>query len=217
MNVKQLSCIIQDWGLIDYQQAYERQKALVNRVITGENPHLILCEHPAVLTSGRMTRPENILWPVEDIKAREVEVVPIDRGGDITLHAPGQIVVYPIFNLNDHGRDLKVFLEKLEQVVIDLLTEFDILAGSMNGQRGVWVGRDKIASIGIGVRKWVSYHGVGLNVNTDLKLFTMIRPCGLNVSMTSMAKLKGAPVDMTLVKEKVVGQFVRHFELNVVR
>ncbi len=213
VNTKQSSCIIEDWGLIDYQTAYERQKALVNRIIAGENPRLILCEHSATLTLGRMTKPENILLPVEDIKARGVEVVPIDRGGDITLHAPGQLVVYPIFNLNDHGRDLKVFLEKLEQVVIDLLTEFDILAVGIDGQRGVWVGRDKISSIGIGVRKWVSYHGVGLNVNTDLKLFSMIRPCGLDVAMTSMAKLKGAPVDMALVKERMVAQFVRHFEL----
>src|ERR1041384_1724194 len=100
LGTKQSSCVIEDWGLIGYQQAYERQKALVNRVIAGDNPHLILCEHPPVLTLGRMTKPENILLPVEDIKARGVEIVAIDRGGDITLHAPGQLVVYPIFNLN---------------------------------------------------------------------------------------------------------------------
>lgn len=207
MNTKQMSYVLEDWGLIGYLEAYQRQKDLVNRVIAGESPRLILCEHPAVLTMGRMTKPENLLWTAESIKAQGVDVISVDRGGDVTLHAPGQLVVYPILNLSDRGRDLKVFLEELEQVVIDLLKEFDILAGSIEGQRGVWVGKDKIASIGIGVRKWVSYHGLGLNVNTDLKLFRMIRPCGLNVQMTSIEKLKGAPVDMNVVKEKFVDRF----------
>ena len=202
-----MSYVLEDWGLIGYLEAYQRQKDLVNRVIAGESPRLILCEHPAVLTMGRMTKPENLLWTTESIKAQGVDVISVDRGGDVTLHAPGQLVVYPIINLSDRGRDLKVFLGQLEQVVIDLLREFDILAGSINGQRGVWVGKDKIASIGIGVRKWVSYHGLGLNVNTDLKLYRMIRPCGLNVEMTSIGKLKGAPVDMNVVKEKIVDQF----------
>jgi lipoate-protein ligase B len=207
MNTKQMSYVLEDWGLIGYPEAYQRQKDLVNRVIAGEGPRLILCEHPAVLTMGRMTKPENLLWTTESIRAQGVDVISVDRGGDVTLHAPGQLVVYPIINLSDRGRDLKVFLEELEQVVIDLLKEFDILAGSINGQRGVWVGKDKIASIGIGVRKWVSYHGLGLNVNTDLKLFRMIRPCGLNVDMTSIGKLKGKTIDMNVVKEKIVDQF----------
>jgi lipoate-protein ligase B len=216
MNVKQLSCVVEDWGLVDYAQAYQRQKDLVSRVIAGDNQRLIFCEHPAVLTLGRMTKPENILWPKEEIEARGVAIIPIDRGGDITLHAPGQLVVYPIFNLNEYGHDLKAFFEKLEYVVIDLLKEFDILAVSLDGQRGVWAGREKIASMGIGVRKWVSYHGIGLNVNTDLKLFSMIRPCGLDVSMTSVAKLRGASVDMDGVKSKMVKNFVKHFDLSTV-
>lgn len=214
MKIQQSSCVIRDWGLISYQEAYARQKELVNRVIGGKGPHLVVCEHPPVLTVGRMTKPDSLLWSREDIKAAGVEIASIDRGGDITLHAPGQLVVYPVFDLNDHGRDLKLFLEELEEVVIDLLADFGILAGSIDGQRGVWVGREKIASIGIGVRKWVSYHGVGLNVNTDLALFRMIRPCGLDVQMTSMAKIKGAPVDMREVKEKIVDQFLNRFNLK---
>ena len=213
-HIKQLSCVVEDWGLIEYTQAYERQKDLVSRVIAGENPHLIFCEHPAVLTLGRMTKLENILWSQEDIVAGGVKIVPVDRGGDITLHAPGQLVLYPILNLNEHGRDLKLFFEKLEYVVIDLLKGFDILAGSKEGQRGVWVGREKIASMGIGVRKWVSYHGIGLNVNTDLKLFAMIRPCGLNVAMTSMEQLLGVPLDMADVKQKIILSFIKRFDLK---
>lgn len=212
MNIQQSTCTVQDWGLIDYQEAYQRQKDLVNRVITGERPRLVLCEHPAVLTLGRMTKSESLLWTNDTIKSQGVDIVTIDRGGDVTLHAPGQLVVYPIINLSDRRRDLKIFLEQLEQVVIDLLKEFDILAGSINGQRGVWVGQDKIASIGIGVRKWVSYHGIGLNVNTNLDLFRMIRPCGLNVNMTSMEKLKGSVVGMDVVKQKMVERFCDQFK-----
>ena len=214
MNINQTSCVIQDWGLIPYQEALERQKQTVNRVIAGEGPYLILCEHPAVLTMGRMTKQDSLLWALDDIKAVGVDVVTIDRGGDVTLHAPGQLVVYPIFDLTDRGRDLKMFLEQLEHVVIDLLREFDILADSVDGQRGVWVAKDKIASIGIGVRKWVTYHGVGLNVNIDLSLFRMIRPCGLDVRMTSIQKLKGSPIAMSVVKEKIVNRFYERFNLK---
>lgn len=214
MNIHQSACVIQDWGLIPYQEAFVRQKELVSRVINGEEPHLVVCEHPAVLTIGRMTKPDSLLWSQNDIKEAGVEVVSIDRGGDVTLHAPGQLVVYPIFDLNDRGRDLKLFLEELEEVVIDLLTDFGILAGSIDGQRGVWVGREKIASIGIGVRKWVSYHGVGLNVNTNLALFRMIRPCGLDVQMTSIQKLIGAPVDIRQVKARLITHFGSKFNLK---
>lgn len=215
MNIQHTTCIIQDWGLISYQEALERQKQTVNRVIAGDGFHLILCEHPPVLTMGRMTRQDSLLWALGDIRAAGVEVVTIDRGGDITLHAPGQLIVYPIFNLNDCGRDLKIFLEHLEHVVIDLLREFDILADSVEGQRGVWVVKDKIASIGIGVRKWVTYHGVGLNVNTDLSLFRMIRPCGMDITMTSIQKIKGVVIDMNLVKEKIANQFSNRFNLRI--
>lgn len=215
MNTRPSTCIIQDWGLIPYQEAFARQKELVGQVIRGAESRLVMCEHPAVLTIGRMTKPESLLWSREDIKRAGVEISSIDRGGDVTLHAPGQLVVYPIFDLNDRGRDLKFFLEDLQEVVIDLLTDFGILAGSIDGQRGVWVGRKKIASIGIGVRKWVSYHGIGLNVNTDLTLFRMIRPCGMDVQMTSMAQIKGAPVDMRVVQEKIVDQFLDRFNFKI--
>jgi lipoate-protein ligase B len=215
MNTKQLTLTREDWGLITYQKAFERQKDLVKKVIEGDTPKLIFCEHPAVLTLGRMTKDESLLWSKENILAQGVDVIRVDRGGDVTLHAPGQLIIYPILNLNNRGRDLKIYLEQLEQVVIDLLKEFDILACSINGQRGVWIGKDKIASIGIGVRKWVSYHGVGLNVNTDLELFRMIRPCGLNVAMTSIKKIKGTSIDVNLVKTKVIEHFGRIFNLKI--
>ena len=172
---------------------------------------LIFCEHPPVLTLGRMTNPESLLYQRREIEERGVTIRDVDRGGDVTLHAPGQLIVYPIFNLNKHGKDLKVYLEKLEEVAVDLLKNFGILAISISGQRGVFVGPDKIISIGVGVRKWVTYHGLGINVNTDLSLFNLIKPCGLNVRMTSMQKIKGHVVPMKDVKAKVIELFQKHF------
>jgi lipoate-protein ligase B len=204
--------IIEDWGLTHYHEAYERQKCCVQSVIDGAPDHLILCEHPPVLTLGRMTNPDSLLYQRKDIEERGVVITSVDRGGDVTLHAPGQLIVYPIFNLNKHGKDLKVYMQKLEEVAVDLLKNFGILAISISGQRGVFVGTDKIISIGVGVRKWVTYHGLGINVNTDLSLFNLIKPCGLNVRMTSMQKLKGHAVPIEDVKAKTIELFQKSYD-----
>ena len=206
--------IVEDWGLIGYAEGYERQKKCAQNVIDGAPDHLILCEHPAVLTLGRMTDPGSLLYQRKDIEGRGVLITKVDRGGDVTLHAPGQLVVYPIFNLNKHGRDLKIYMEMLEEVAVDLLRNFGILAISISGKRGVFVGPDKIISIGVGVRKWVSYHGLGINVNTDLSLFDLIKPCGLDVRMTSIQKLKGHAVVMDDVKLKAIELFRMNFDAS---
>jgi len=203
--------VIQDWGLINYTEGLERQKKCVQNVIAGAGDHLILCEHPVVLTLGRMTNPKSLLYQRKEIEGRGVMIADVDRGGDVTLHAPGQLIVYPVFNLNNHGKNLKSYMERLQEVAVDLLKNFGILAISISGKRGVYVGEDKIISIGVGVRKWVAYHGLGINVNTDLSLFELIKPCGLDVRMTSMQKLKGHPVPMQDVKAKVIELFQKHF------
>ncbi|MDO8674629.1 MAG: lipoyl(octanoyl) transferase LipB [Candidatus Omnitrophota bacterium] len=203
--------IIEDWGLIDHAAAVKRQRAVVQEVIAGGPQRLVFCEHPLVLTLGRMFKPDSLLYTREDILSRGVSIVPVDRGGDVTLHAPGQLIVYVMADLNRYGRDLKVYLEHIEQVAVDLLKDFDILAMSMPGQRGVFINRNKIISIGVGVRRWVTYHGLGINVNTDLSLFDLIKPCGLDVRMTSIAQLKGGPVAMGDVKEKFTRHFCRQF------
>ena len=203
--------IIEDWGLINYTDAFERQKKRVQAVFMGAEDHLVLCEHPPVLTLGRMTNPDSLLYQRRDIEERGVLITSVDRGGDVTLHAPGQLVIYPIFNLNKHGNDLKIYMEGLQEVAVDLLNKFDILAICISGQRGVYVGPEKIISIGVGVRKWVTYHGLGINVNTDLSLFNLIKPCGLNVRMTSMQKLKNHAIPMQDVKTKAVEIFKDHF------
>ena len=202
---------IEDWGIVDYMQAYERQRQTIDAVITGAGARLIFCEHPPVLTLGRMTKPGSLLYSREDLLNKGVQVHAIDRGGDVTLHAPGQMVVYVIMDLNARSRNLKVYLAHLEQVAVDFLTDFGILAISVPGQRGVFVAAEKIASIGIGVRKWVTYHGLAVNVHTDLSLFGLIKPCGLDVQMTSMEKVLGHAVDMGNVRDNLVKQFEKHF------
>ena len=207
---------VRDWGTIDYLQAFEEQKKCVQEVLASAPMKLILCEHPPVLTMGRLTLKENILMTPEQLGFKNIACYPIDRGGDVTLHAPGQLVVYAMLNLNYFGKDLKHYSRKLEQVAIDLLSDFDIVANRISGKTGVWAGPDKIVSLGIGVRRWVTFHGLGINVNTDLNLFSLIRPCGMDVKMTSMAKLKGAPVDLNSVKKHLVTSFCKNFELNLI-
>lgn len=202
---------VQDWGRIDYREAYDRQKALVRRVLEGWEDVVVLCEHPAVVTCGRMTQERNILVDRQELYRRGIEVYAVDRGGDVTAHGPGQLVVYPVLNLRRHGRDLREFLRKLEQVAIDLLREFDIVAERSLGRTGVWVGAKKIVSIGVGVRKWITFHGLALNVNTDLSVFSVIRPCGLDVTITSMREVLQRPVSMEEVKRRLMGCFDRVF------
>lgn len=212
-NIQTNTCEVRDLGLIDYAAAYGIQKECVARVLAGGAQTILLCEHPAVITLGRMFQQANILNE-EAITRQGIMVIPIDRGGDVTLHAPGQLVVYPILNLAQSNRDLRLYMHKLEQVTIALLKSFGIVASRFSGKTGVFVGPDKIASLGIGVRKWVTYHGLGINVNTDLKLFELIKPCGLDVRMTSIARIKGEVVEMNEVKKRLVECFGREFGLR---
>lgn len=210
-------CRIIDLGLIAYQNAYQIQKDHVNGVLEGKSSCLIVCEHDPVFTLGRLAREDHILFAQDSIEKRGISIVRIDRGGEVTFHGPGQLVIYPIFRLDNWGRDLKVYLEKLEQVAIDLLKHFGIVANSISGKRGVWVEAKKIVSMGVGVRRWVSYHGMAVNVNTDLNFFQMIRPCGMDVQMTSICDIKGQPVDMGEFKVKVFDVFAKHFQLEYTR
>ena len=210
-----MDILIEDWGMVDYMHGYQRQRQMVDAVIAGAPGRLIFCEHPPVITQGRMTKPDSLLLGREDILDLWVQIYSIDRGGDVTLHAPGQLVIYVILDLDQYGRHLKAYLEKLEQVAVDLLKDFGILAISIPGKRGVFVGAEKIASIGVGVRKWVTYHGIGINVHTDLSLFRLIRPCGLDARMTSMQKVLGRPVEIADARQAVVKNFERIFNAGL--
>ncbi len=208
-------CWIKDLGLIEYDEAYRMQKEAVERVLTQEKEIIYLCEHPTVFTMGRLADEHNLLISLDEIKENKFQYKKIDRGGDITLHSLGQLVVYPIFNLQNKGKSLKVYLNKLEGVAIDLLKGFDIVATRFPQKTGVWVGDKKIASIGIGVRRWISYHGMAINVNTDLSLFKKIRPCGLDVEMTSISRIKNQSIDLQEVKNKIIPLLSKTFNLSI--
>ena len=207
-------CKVKDLGLIDYGGAYALQKQHVDELLQGGSQALLLCEHPPVLTLGRLADEKHMLISKKELAERGVTVYHVDRGGDITLHAPGQLVVYPILNLANLRKDLRFYLRRLEQVAIDLLGGFDIVASRLPGQTGVWSVRKKIVSVGIGVCRWISFHGLAINVSTDLKLFSMIKPCGLDVEMTSMSEVKGDIINVGEVKERIIDCFSENFKLD---
>ncbi|MBT8491787.1 MAG: lipoyl(octanoyl) transferase LipB [Deltaproteobacteria bacterium] len=193
-----------DLGRTGYQAAYDRQLELVGLRQADEIADtLVVVEHPHVITLGRSQKAvANVL------AAGEVEVVQIERGGDVTYHGQGQLVAYPIFKLlQERGeQDLHLFLRRLEDAMIATLARHDIEGGRVEGKTGVWIdGSRKIASIGIACRKWVTFHGLALNVNTDLSYFGRINPCGFSSAiMTSMEKELGAAVDFETVKAELI-------------
>jgi len=193
----------EDLGRIGYRDAYDRQIALVDQRKTGQGQDtLLFVEHPHVITVGRSRdAAQNLVAP------GDVEVIEIERGGDVTYHGPGQLVAYPIVLLQEAERDLHRYLRKLEEAMILTLAEHDLRAGRVEGKTGVWVGPRKIASIGIACRRWVTFHGLALNVNTDLDYFFRINPCGFDADvMTSMAReLDRDEVDMAVVKDQLAG------------
>ena len=191
-----------DLGLLGYREAYERQLALVEERKAGAGMDtLLVVEHPHVITVGRAQKAmANVLAP------GDVEVIAIERGGDVTYHGPGQVVVYPIVLLGEGERDLHRFLRNLEEGMIRTLERWGITAGREAGKTGVWLEGRKIASIGIACRRWVTFHGLALNVKTDLSYFQRIHPCGFSASvMTSMAMETGrGDLDMAAVKAALV-------------
>lgn len=171
-------------------------------------------EHPAVITVGRGTQPENLLQP-------QCPVVEIERGGDVTYHAPGQLIVYPIRKLYGDERDLHQYLRNLEAVLIQTLNKFGIVGFQRDGLTGVWLknaegNEQKIASIGVAVRQWVTYHGIALNVNTDLSGFLQINPCGLDSTlMTSMAAHLNTTVSLNRVKKQFIHAYETVFNTRI--
>ncbi len=188
-------------GRMPYGEALTLQRDLAQRRLDRSLEHdlLLLVEHPPVVTLGRGTHPENVVAPREFLEAKGVQVYEVERGGDVTYHGPGQLVGYPIYDLSEHRRDLHWFLRALEEVLITTLARFGLPGERRAGYTGVWTGGRKIASIGIHVKQWVTWHGFALNVVTDLSYFDLIVPCGIpNVTMTSMQKelAERAPRDL---------------------
>ena len=205
---------IVDIGLTDYLDAYSVQRdCLLKHQIGLAGDTLLLTEHKPVYTVGRAGSIENLHVDKGELEALGIQCLTVDRGGDITFHGPGQIVAYPIFDLTRHGQDLHAFLRMLEGLAINFLSVYNVEAKRIPGRTGVWVGNAKIASIGIGASRWVSYHGISINVNVDLRYFSLIRPCGIEgVKMTSLKELLGREVDMNSAKEEVARAFSKLFD-----
>ncbi len=199
-------------GNIDYLEAYDLQLALVEKVHSGQEPNtLLMLEHPHVYTKGRLSKKSDVLLPEGELAAKGVAVYETDRGGQVTYHGPGQLVVYPVINLKGWGGPVK-YVRALEQVMIATLAGMGITAHCESGNTGVWTDRGKIAAIGVKISRGIAFHGFALNVNTDLAYYQDIIPCGISDRpVTSMAQILGQPVDMELVRYGLVYQFGREF------
>ena len=176
-------------GRMAYETAWDIQRAAAKARIEGRisDDLLLLVEHPPVITLGRGSHDQHVVADRAELAARGITVHEIDRGGDVTFHGPGQLVGYPIFKLTEHKEDLHWFLRGIEEALIQTLSSFGIVGTRKDGYTGVWIENRKIASIGIHVKQWVTWHGFALNVTTDLNYFDTIVPCGIeNVTMTSI-------------------------------
>ena len=220
-------------GLINYKEAWDLQekifKELVDLKIKNRNENtsfisqnqLLVCEHPHVFTLGKSGKEDHLLLDNKGLKDNEADYYKINRGGDITYHGPGQLVVYPIFDLEQFFTDIHKYMRFLEEAVILTLSEYGIHGERMEGQTGVWLGvgspvARKICAMGVKSSRWITMHGLGFNVNADLKYFDYIVPCGISdKSVTSMQYELGRKIDMDELSEKLVVHLSNLFDFTV--
>jgi lipoyl(octanoyl) transferase len=230
--------LFRDLGLTEYKQVWDLQEELhaevvshklANRQLTSNlkpetsNHYLLFCEHPHVYTLGRSGDEKNLLVDEDGLKKNEASFIKNNRGGDITYHGPGQIVGYPILDLDEFFTDIHKYLRFLEEVIIRTLKDYGIAAGRIEGLTGVWLDADnerrarKICAFGVRCSRWVTMHGFAFNVNTDLKYFGNIVPCGIqDKAVTSLEKELGKNMDIEEVKEKVKKHFIDVFDVSLV-
>jgi len=220
-------------GLVDYKKAWDIQekyfKQAIDRKIAIRNGeilpppsnYLILCEHPNVYTIGKSGKEENLLLSSEEVKSKEASFYKINRGGDITYHGPGQLVVYPILDLDQFFTDIHKYMRFLEQAVINTLLKFGIQSSRIDGMTGVWIdsalpSARKICAMGVKSSRWVTMHGIGFNINTNLDFFSHIVPCGIDdKAVTSMQKELGIEVDMQEVENTIIEEFKSLFGFQI--
>ena len=188
--------LVLDLGRTRYQPTWDLQKRLVQQRAAQEIPDcLLLTEHEPVITMGRGTDRKNLLISPDELATRGIDLHEIERGGDITFHGPGQAVLYPILDLRDRGRDVRKYLRDLEQFVIAALADLGLTATVKEGLTGIWVDNHKVGAIGVAVSRWISYHGVAINVTTDLDYFKLINPCGITqYPVGSISQLVGREI-----------------------
>ncbi|MFD0939962.1 lipoyl(octanoyl) transferase LipB [Pedobacter boryungensis] len=223
-----------DWGLTDYQNAWTKQEEIFEKTVAlkGKNRtenteietpnYLVFCEHPHVYTLGKSGHPENLLLDEDDLKNKQATYYKINRGGDITYHGPGQIVGYPILDLDNFFTDIHLYLRTLEEAVILTLADYGITAGRYPGYTGVWLDADnekarKICALGVRCSRWVTMHGFAFNVNTDLAYFKNIVPCGIDdKDVTSLERELGRKLEMEEVKEKLKNHIANLFKMELI-
>jgi lipoate-protein ligase B len=200
-------------GRSRYKDVWDLQKRLVDLRYQSKIPDtLLLTEHDPVITMGRATSKANLLCTPEELKSRCIDLFEIERGGDITFHGPGQLVAYPIIDLNNRGRDLHQYLRDLESLVISTLGDLGLEAGIKKGLTGVWVGDHKVAAIGVAVSRWISYHGLALNINTEMDYYKLINPCGITrYPVGSVSQMLGKEIEFDFVADLLADNFARMF------
>ncbi|HWK56371.1 MAG TPA: lipoyl(octanoyl) transferase LipB [Parapedobacter sp.] len=226
--------VFEDWGLVDYQEAWNRQEALFARVLAQKtrnrvegtalptDNYLVFTEHPHVYTLGKSGSPENLLLDERGLLERQATFYKINRGGDITYHGPGQIVGYPILDLDNFFTDIHLYLRTLEEAVILTLAGYGIEAGRYPGYTGVWLDADndrarKICALGVRASRWVTMHGFAFNVNADLDYFGNIVPCGIDdKDVTSMQRELGALQDINAVKMRLKSHIAELFGMKLI-
>jgi lipoyl(octanoyl) transferase len=205
-----------DLPVMDYREVLSLQGALVEARCCGLGGVVLLLEHAPVFTLGRRGGRENLLVTEGLLKGRGVPVVQAERGGDVTFHGPGQIVGYPILDLKKNGWNVKGFVGSLEEVMIRTAAGWGIHAERNRLNRGVWVGMEKLGSVGIAVRGGISFHGFALNVSTHMEPFEWIRPCGLRgIRMTSMERVLGKPLSMDEIRKRAMASIEEVFQVSL--
>ena len=223
---------VKNLGLIDYQEAWDFQENLFKKAIdlkiakrNGEmeeipENHLLFCQHPHVFTLGKSGNPENLLLNEAELTEQDASFYKINRGGDITYHGPGQLVVYPIFDLEQFFTDIHKYMRFLEEAVILTLKDFGIESGRVDGLTGVWIDGDsknarKICAMGVKSSRWVTMHGIGFNINTDLNFFSHIIPCGIDdKAVTSMQRELGREVNIEEVSRLLQNHLAELFDFT---
>jgi lipoate-protein ligase B len=210
---KQDEIKILDLGHSSYREVWDLQKKMhKDRINSKINDTLIFVEHESVYTLGKNANKDHLLQNKDD----SIDVFDIERGGDITYHGPGQLVVYPILDLTNYQKSVSWYMRKLEQVTIDLLSEYDIKATRSKGLTGVWVGDEKIAAQGVKISRWVTMHGFSINVNTNLDFYDGIIPCGIfDRGVTSISEILGKLIDMNQIKMIITEKFNNNFKKDI--
>jgi len=213
MNKEIRKLIFCDLGLIDYKDAWDLQKSIHQlRVENKIDDVLFLLEHPHTYTLGKIAHKENLVGSEKYLNDNDISVYDIDRGGDITYHGPGQIVGYPIINLTNWHQDTHKYLRAIEEVIIRVCVEYNLTGSRVDKYTGVWIEDRKICAIGIKVSRWITMHGFAFNVNTDLKLFNGIIPCGItDKDVTSLNRELKKEIPINEIKEKIIHHFSNIF------